>query len=67
LSRQFWTLSIWDSESALMNFVTEVPHGEVMKKLAPYMGETKFTRWKLLGSGIPPRWDDAFQRSIQES
>jgi hypothetical protein len=67
LSRQFWTISIWDSESALMDFVAKVPHGEVMKKLAPYMGATKFTRWKLLGSGVPPRWDDAFQRSIQES
>jgi hypothetical protein len=67
LSRQFWTLSVWESDRALMEFVAKVPHGEIMKALAPHMGATAFTRWKILGSGIPPRWDDADRRSAQES
>jgi hypothetical protein len=66
-SRQFWTLSVWESDRALMDFVAKVPHGEVMKELAPHMGAASFTRWKLLGSGVPPRWDDAVRRSVQES
>jgi hypothetical protein len=66
-SRQFWTLSVWESDRALMDFVAKVPHGEVMKELAPHMGATSFTRWKLLGSGVPPRWDDAVRRSVQGS
>jgi hypothetical protein len=66
-SRQFWTLSVWESDRALMDFVAKVPHGEVMKELAPHMGEASFTRWKLLGTGVPPRWDDAVRRSVRGS
>jgi hypothetical protein len=67
LSRKFWTLSVWEDDRALMDFVAKVPHGEVMKTLAPYMGATKFTRWKILGSAIPPNWDEATRRLSQES
>jgi hypothetical protein len=67
LSRQFWTLSVWESERALMEFVAKVPHGKIMKALAPHMGATAFSRWKILGSGIPPRWEDAIRRSVQGS
>jgi hypothetical protein len=67
LSRKFWTLSVWESERALMDFVTKVPHGEVMKALAPHMGATKFTKWKIPGSAIPIPWDDAVRRELQES
>jgi hypothetical protein len=66
-SRQFWTLSVWESDGALMDFVAKVPHREVMKELAPLMGATSFSRWKLLGSGVPPRWDEAVRRSVQGS
>jgi len=62
LSRRFWTLSVWESERALMDFVIKVPHGDVMKALSPHMERTKFTRWKLLGSALPPNWDDAMRR-----
>jgi hypothetical protein len=67
LSRRFWTLSVWESERALMDFVAKVPHLEVMKTLAPHMGATKFTRWKVPGSALPPDWEDATRRELQES
>lgn len=67
LNRNFWTLSVWEDERALMDFVVKVPHGEVMKALAPHMGATKFTRWKIPGSAIPPNWDEATRRALQES
>jgi hypothetical protein len=67
LSRQFWTLSVWESDRALMEFVANVPHGKIMKALAPHMGATAFTRWKIPGSQIPPRWDDAMRRSEKGS
>jgi len=62
LSRQFWTLSVWESSAALMDFVAKVPHGESMKAMAPFMGKTKFAQWKVLGSGIPLKWDEAIRR-----
>jgi hypothetical protein len=62
-TRRFWTLSAWDSDKALMEFVAKAPHGEAMSKIAPYMDKTNFWRWKAKGLEIPPRWDDAMRRA----
>jgi hypothetical protein len=67
LSRKFWTLSVWESDRALMDFVARMAHGEVMKTLAPHMSPTTFTRWKELGSALPPDWDDAIRRESKEN
>ena len=67
LSRRFWTLSVWDDDRALMEFVRSAPHGEAMKSIAPHMGATEFTRWKVAGSAVPPAWDDAMKRESKES
>src|SRR5215210_2679300 len=56
LSRRFWTLSVWEDEAALMDFVYHLPHSEVMQSLAPHMAPTKFSQWKIKGSELPPRW-----------
>jgi quinol monooxygenase YgiN len=66
LNRNFWTLSVWKDDRALTEFVRTAPHGEVMKSIAPHMGATKFTKWKLQGSAVPPTWDDAMKREAQE-
>ena len=66
LSRKFWTLSVWENEGALMDFVHKAPHSEVMKSIATHMGATRFTRWKLQGSAIAPSWDEAMRREAQE-
>jgi len=65
--RNFWTLSVWENERALTDFVGKAPHREAMKKISPYMGATKFTRWKVPGSAIPPDWADAVRREAKES
>jgi hypothetical protein len=67
LSRNFWTLSVWENERALMDFVAKVPHVDAMKAFSPHMGATKFTRWKVAGSSIPLNWDDAVRHASQES
>lgn len=63
-TREFWTLSVWESDRALMDFVVKIPHGEAMTKISPFMGPTKITRWKLKGAEMPPRWDAAMRRAI---
>ena len=65
LTLQFWTLSVWETDKALMDFVRKAPHGEAMMSIAPHMGPTKFTRWKVTGSGVPPSWDEAMKREAQ--
>ena len=67
LSRKFWTLSVWENERALMEFVRLAPHAEATKSIGPHMGATRFTRWKLQGSAVPPTWDDAMKRESKEN
>lgn len=66
LSRKFWTLSAWESDRALIDFVGRMPHAGTMKTLNPYMGATKFTRWRVPGSALPPKWEDAMRREAKE-
>jgi hypothetical protein len=65
-SRRFWTMSIWESSAALMDFVAKVPHSDSMKTMTPFMGQTKFTQWKVAGAQIPLHWDEAIRRMSQE-
>jgi quinol monooxygenase YgiN len=60
--KQFWTLSVWESESALQDFVVSPPHEQVMRSLRGKMGPTRFVRWTLCGSEVPPRWAHALTR-----
>jgi quinol monooxygenase YgiN len=62
-SRNFWTLSVWEDEEALMDFVSKIPHAEAMRAMTPRMGPTKFTQWKVAGSSLPLNWNEAMQRS----
>lgn len=66
LQKNFWTVSAWLDEKSLMDFTLRIPHSGVMKALAPHMGPTKFTRWKVTGSEVPLSWDVAMQRAKQE-
>ena len=63
LSRNFWTLSVWEDQKALKEFVAKMPHEEAMRAMTPHMGPTKFTQWKVAGSSLPLRWNEAMQRS----
>jgi len=62
LRLEFWTLSVWEDEPALMEFVRATPHSRVMEALRPYLGKTAFAQWKLAGSAVPPAWPDAIRR-----
>ena len=61
-ARQYWTLSVWDDETALQTFVAEHPHFDIMSAIAPDMGTTRFVRWYVRGSALPPSWPEALQR-----
>jgi len=57
LRRQFWTLSVWEDQQSLMEFVRQAPHGRIMHVLAPHMGKTQFVQWKVKASDIPLDWN----------
>jgi len=62
LQRQFWTLSVWEDEAALQQFVVASPHRYVMRALQEKMGQTRFVRWRMRGAEFPPRWQEALAR-----
>jgi hypothetical protein len=62
LTGRFWTLSVWDNESALQAFVNAAPHVDTMRALIPHMGPTRFVRWTVLCAHLPVRWDEALRR-----
>jgi len=62
LSRNFWTLSVWQDQNTLMDFVAKIPHGEAMKAMIPHMGSSRFAQWRVAGSSLPLSWDEAMQR-----
>ena len=60
LSRKAWTISVWQNERALSEFVGRSSHADTMKKIS--LGEgRKFVRWKLIGSEVPPNWNEALK------
>jgi heme-degrading monooxygenase HmoA len=60
--KQYATLSVWTDEAALAAFADEDPHGQLMSRLSPEMGPTKFVRWTIRGSDGRPAWSDALRR-----
>lgn len=63
LRKEYWTLSVWESERALFAFVKELPHSGVMSSLRRRMGATRFLRWRLGAGEAQPTWDDAMSRA----
>ena len=59
LRRRFWTLSVWEDEGALQQFIHQGYHSEVMTVLVPDMAETNFVRHPIKGSEYPPSWKSA--------
>jgi hypothetical protein len=59
MAREFFTLSVWENEGALNTFVRAAPHSDIMTKLIPHMGQTRFVKRRIKGSEIPPGWDYA--------
>jgi hypothetical protein len=66
LRRRFWTLLAWESEAALMNFVSQPPHAEIMNALAPHMSRISFVRWTVGGSERPLKWHEAKRRYYEQ-
>jgi len=59
LARDYWTLSVWDDDTSLRDFVGAAPHADVMRALATDMSQTKFAQWSVSGKAVPVAWGDA--------
>lgn len=62
LSKEFFTLSAWESEAALRRFVEKEPHRVIMARLAGVMGRTEFQFWQVKGAELPLTFETALPR-----
>jgi len=62
-TKQFWTLSVWEDEAALVAFALSGAHKDTMPSLHKDMGATKFIRWKVLGTDVPVTWEVALEKA----
>lgn len=61
LARDYWTLSVWQDQTALRAFMRTPPHTGVMTDLRPFMGPTKFTTWTITAADGRPGMADALR------
>ena len=62
LARDYWTLSVWQEETALRAFMRTPPHMGLMTSLRPFMRPTKFATWKISAADGRPSLAGALQR-----
>jgi len=62
LARDYWTLSVWQDETALRAFMRTPPHVGLMTSLRPFMGPTKFATWRISAADGRPSLAGALQR-----
>jgi hypothetical protein len=57
---EFFTLSAWEDESSLRDFVATAPHHDVFNKFAGSMREKSIlVSFPVLGRDLPLKWKDA--------
>jgi hypothetical protein len=64
-TRKFWTLSVWEDQQSLNNFVRQIPHSQIMQSMAPHMGKSQFAQWSVTAAEIPLDWPSAKARLNQ--
>jgi len=52
-ARKFWTLSVWEDQQSLNEFVRQMPHSAIMQGLAPHMGKSQFAQWRVAAGNCP--------------
>jgi heme-degrading monooxygenase HmoA len=70
---QAWTVTVWESDEALMRFVNSQLHTEAMEKSEPSVVGTDFVRKRMKSGDIPVPWTEivemfqARRREVKET
>ena len=57
----FWTMSVWQTEKQMIEYVTSGAHRKAMPRLRDWAIEASFIRWEQDGSTLPT-WREAEER-----
>lgn len=58
MHKEFWTYSVWRDEPSLQGFARSEPHRQIMSRLRPRMGETRFVTTVVKGGDVATEWHD---------
>lgn len=64
-TKNYRTMSLWESEQAMGTYIHTAPHIDVMRNMRGKMGQTAFVSWKVEATGQALSWDDALKRKTQ--
>lgn len=57
----FWTLTLWESDSAMRAFRVAAPHRDAMRKLPYWCDEASYAHWNQDDS-VMPAWKEAVEK-----
>jgi len=57
----FWTLTLWESDSAMRAFRVAAPHRDAMRKLPYWCDEASYANWNQDDS-VMPSWKEAAEK-----
>lgn len=60
----FWTLTVWESETAMRAYMNSGSHRQAMPKLAQWCDEASVVHWQQDNMELPT-WQEAEQRMVQ--
>lgn len=61
----FWTLTLWETDTAMKGFRGAATHGKVMRRLPEWCDEASYAHW-LQDDDIVPSWPAAHERLMKE-
>ena len=62
LTKNAYTVSVWEGRDSLLSFIGSGNHKEIMSKTPAYLSDNrKFIEFKIKGGEIPPSWERVFQ------
>lgn len=58
---EYWTLTLWEDEAAMLRFRKDGPHAKGMRKSKAWAKDMHATRWESDAASLPD-WDEAALR-----
>jgi hypothetical protein len=62
-----WTMSVWEDEASMNNFVRSGIHNEAVEKAGGALKLVEYARVKLPRSKIPPSWDEVERLLLEQN
>lgn len=62
--KTFWTLSVWEDEAAMRNYMMSGAHSQAMPKLIKWCDEASVAHWHQAGTEIPT-WQKAEEQMLK--